>query len=215
MKVIDDLFVDLEKYRTKEELKQYIETIYSKIGDDEELIKLLQLKRGRFKELREELIPLCNYSYSMYARKNSLYRIVIGSQKFDAIEFQKDIKYRIEFTEYHNGKELNHLMKCLHSNNGISGVRGRNFDHSREEFLKGFEENVSKKGNNSYQEMRIIFIISNDAYGWILPDQNEDEFFSKFIDIIKRYSFGSNETYIMKPSSDLIDETGRVISLVK
>jgi hypothetical protein len=215
MSKIDELFIDIEKERTKEELKEYIEFTYSKIRDDEELIKMLQLKKGRFKELREELIPLCNYSYSIYARKNSKYRIVIGNQKYDAIELYNDKEYRIEFTEFHNGSELYHLMKSMHSNNGVGFIGGRDYTESKQEFLKGFEENVRKKVNNTYEEMRIIFLIPNEAYGWVLPEVDEKDFFSELVDIIKQFDFGSNEVYIMKPSSDLIDETGSVMSFVK
>lgn len=44
---------------------------------------------------------------------------------------------------------------------------------------------MRKKVNNTYQNIRIIFSISNDAYAWVLPDYNEEALFSIFINIIK------------------------------
>ncbi len=215
MKLIDELFKSIEEYRTKEELKDYIKLIYEEIASDCELSKLLQLKKGRFKELREELIPLTNYSYSKFAQNGSLYRIVLGNQKYDGIEFYNGVEYKIEFTEFHDGKEMNHLMKDMHSNNGVGRGKGRDFYISKAEFLDGFDKNARRKSENAYDNLKLVFIITNEAYGWILPHHSEEEFYMEIEDIIKKYDFGNNEVFIMRPSQVLLDESGNVITKVK
>ena len=210
-----DLFHNIEIYRTRDELKVYIEKLYSEIRSDKNLIEDLQLRKERFKELREEIIPLSRYSFSKYARLGSFYRVVLGNQQYDAIELFEGVEYFIEFTEYHDGNSLNKRMVSMHKNGGISAAIGVDYHKTKDMFFKGFEENVKKKSEIHYLNTRIVFIISDEVYGLIIRDETLDDYNAQLIEIIKDNNFGNNEVYLMKPSNKLIYDGEDILIKVK
>ncbi|MCJ7986173.1 hypothetical protein MUB16_22900 [Priestia sp. OVL9] len=56
MKKMDELFKDLDVYRTQEEMKQYFEHTQQMIHQNREYIKLARLKKGRFKKFLKSFI---------------------------------------------------------------------------------------------------------------------------------------------------------------
>src|SRR6478609_9225427 len=87
---MDELFKDLDVYRTQEEMKQYFEHTQQMIHQNREYIKLARLKKGRFKKFFEEFYPLYCFSQSSYCPRNSKLKLIIGSQGYDGLILQPD-----------------------------------------------------------------------------------------------------------------------------
>ena len=217
MKEIEEVLFDIEGTRSKEELKDYIDSRYEIVKKDRKLVELLQLKIGLFKKFREELIPISNYSFSSYAKANAKYKLVLGNQKYDGLEMVDDSIGKIEITIYHNGKDENDMMKSMYDNDGIGHIGGRDFFEARKEYLDGFERNVKNKSGKGYSKTKIIFVIENDIYGILRSDIDEDidDVIPILLESIRRYDFGDNEVFLMKPGSSIIDISGNEIILVK
>lgn len=204
---VEKLLEDIEKFRTKEELKTYVIEIHKRISESEELRKLYRERIGKFKQFRQELLPLYIYSQSSYATDSKKFKLVIGNQKYDAIEkLEKGINQKIEFTESFDGLTDKKIMKELNA----KGFACTTFQ-CKKEYMENFEENVKKKSENRYENTKIFFIYSTktDLFD-VISETEIKELQVELIKIIKKYNFEGNEVYLMTLRKDMLGKENEI-----
>ncbi len=168
VKKMDELFKDLDVYRTQEEMKQYFEHTQQMIHQNREYIKLARLKKGRFKKFFEEFYPLYCFSQSSYCPRNSKLKLIIGSQGYDGLILQPDgTEKRIEITSYKDGKlEFEDAQRVNSGNFALPRIQT---EGSVEEYIEKVLENIQKKSKKDYSGASILFVVHTfhyfEAYG--------------------------------------------------
>ena len=140
---MDELFKDLDLYRTQEEMKQYFEHTQQMIHQNKEYIKLARLKKGVSKVF-EEFYPLYCFSQSSYCPRNSKLKLIIGSQGYDGLILQPDgTEKRIEITSYKDGKlEFEDAQRVNSGNFALPRIQT---EGSVEEYIEKVLENIQKE----------------------------------------------------------------------
>lgn len=211
MKIIKELLKELEELRTKDELERYVKEIYETKKRSRELRQFSRLHKAKLKEFWQELIPLYRYTQSRFASNTARYKIIIGNQKYDAIEVEDGNEIKLEFSEFYDGKKYNNKMKEL-NRKGIFTYFS-DYIKDKEDFLKGFNNNVKKKSKKGYCNTRIIFIISLHKHDF-LAEEELPNIKRELISIIKKYDFGTNQVFLMIRISEFLDDMNEGIEQI-
>lgn len=97
---------DLQKPRTPFELRDFIEEIRRATKMDDALRHAAIQKKGLFKQLTEEIMPIKCYALSQYPDNDVRVSPVLGNQGYDAEihDFMGNLVERIEVTIPHDGE---------------------------------------------------------------------------------------------------------------
>lgn len=195
MKTADSLFVELDKWRTLKEMKEYYLKIKNICASDEKYMKMSRIRKGRFKEFLEEFWPLYCFANTTYCADKVKFKLVIGNQGYDAIiedingkqtklEISSYIDGRLEHEE---GKKLNEtrmgIMRSI--NNEVSQV-----------YYSRILENMNKKSKKQYTGIDMLFVVDTSSYFEAL-DYNSGPFVKSLIKNLEQIKFAANNIYLM------------------
>lgn len=96
---------DLIKCRTPSELDEFVKKTIKCAKEDEKERRNGQLKKGNYKKIIDELVPLSIYARFAYTEDYKI-KYVIGSQGYDAVVYDKDGKEveKVEITAPQDGE---------------------------------------------------------------------------------------------------------------
>lgn len=100
---------ELAKKRTPSELKRWVERKMDEIGSTDEGERALRLRKGRAKQLMEEVYPLAIFGFHKFGNTDQiLLQPVVGNQSYDAIVTDLRCKTSprsfVEITQSHEGE---------------------------------------------------------------------------------------------------------------
>jgi hypothetical protein len=116
---------ELSKERSSSELIKWIQNKFAEIAEIEGGKDAVRMRKGRCKELVEEVYPLSIFASKKYGEVDDVYfKPVIGSQNYDAIVRSKDENYKLEITLAHEG-ELEFLRRFMLKERGYAPASGQ------------------------------------------------------------------------------------------
>ena len=199
MKRADDLFSDIEIFRTPEEMKLYFEAKKNIIKNDVEYSEMARLKIGLFKKFLEEFFPLYCLSQSKLCNKDSKLKIIIGNQGYDAIIINPNSnELKFEFTSYIDGKwEYEDAQRM--NNRGYGDIRfndHKDLNNRSLEYLNKILMNVGRKSKKSYNGVNIVFIVNTFDYFEVYNNDSQ-KFINELINEIEPIHFEAEKIYLM------------------
>lgn len=217
MKSGDDLFRDLDKFRTPGEMKKYFNNKKQIINNDMKYTKLARLKKGRFKEFFEEFYPLYCFSQTKYYDDNAKCKIVIGNQNYDAvIKMPNGTEKKIEITsridgkwEYKNAQKLNQQsIGNFRFNDSFSlGERALNY-------LDKIIVNANRKSLKNYNGVSLLFVVDTYDYFEVFNNSSK-QFILTLKDRMSNIEFVAEEVYLLILNNKDIEQINNNIYLIK
>ncbi|WP_238378781.1 hypothetical protein [Halalkalibacillus sediminis] len=199
MNNLDDLFTDLEEYRTPQEMKLYFEKKKQIINNNEKYISIARLKTGKVKKFIEEFYPLYLFSQSRFVDNYAKCKIILGNQGYDASIVQKDdTESFIELTSYIDGKWEYQDAKRLNSR-GYGDIRFgdyKNLNARGNDYLKDVLKNIKKKSLKDYSGISLLFAVDTFDY-FEVYDHSSKPFIKELIKEIKSFKFKADKMYLM------------------
>lgn len=213
----EHLFIDIEEYRTPEEMKDYFEFIYESSRSHAELMEQARLKKGNYKQFLEEFYPLYLYSQSLYCSKLSRMRIVLGNQQYDAIVNLSDGKEeKFEFTSYIDGELEFHDAKKLNER-GFGGIRfnGPNSLEERDqEYIKKIKKNAIKKSTKDYSQVNLMFVVNTFDY-FEVYGRDSNEFIGLLKDELLSIEFKARRLFLLILNNQNVTHIDKNLYLLK
>jgi len=205
--MLEEALKSIEDSRTIIELGDYLGKIYSIIESDVELIRKSRFKVKRLKEYWEELVPLYIYTKNTKPESDSKYKIVVGSQQYDALEINGSMERKIEFTECIDGYVWHKYMEDINEY-GVTRIKIEDVEEEKKRFINRFHELAEKKHSKLYKETDIIFMVSYSSLDFIFTD--EEEFLQELLQILKKMNFGSSQTFLMLRKGHFSEDENKV-----
>lgn len=104
---------DLERPRTQEELRKWVDDLHQSFFQTRESIHALRLNMGLVKQFREEVYPLALFADAFFkGRSDVLFQPVIGSQSYDALLMEASTHHYLEITQAFDGYQ--HHLRMQH-----------------------------------------------------------------------------------------------------
>ncbi|MET3684421.1 hypothetical protein ABID56_002558 [Alkalibacillus flavidus] len=208
VKHLDELFTDLEQYRTAQEMRLYFEEKMKEINDSEELRKIVRLKQGKVKEFVEEFYPLTLFSQSKYFGLNSRGKVVLGNQGYDASIIQQDgTEKKLEITSYIDG-EWEHKDAIRLNERGYGDMRFNDVKSLKERALDNLEKvlaNIRNKSLKDYRGVSLLFVIN--TYDFFEAYNNDSQqFIDKLISEIKNFDFKAERVYLIRLKENTLSQ---------
>ena len=199
MKKADDLFYDLENFRTPSEMEEYFLNKRNIIDADKEYSDFARLKKGLFKKFIEEFYPLYCFSQSRYCKADSQMKIVLGNQGYDAIiQDSSGTENQYEITSYIDGKfEYEDAIRMNES--GIGDIRFKDIldlDSRSLNYLSVVLKNYKKKSEKDYTGVNIIMIVNTFPY-FEVYNNNSRAFVDLLIAKMSEINIKANKGYLM------------------
>ncbi|MBO8168168.1 MAG: hypothetical protein H0Z35_03150 [Thermoanaerobacteraceae bacterium] len=205
------------EFRTPSQMKDYFESKKEAIVADENLTKLVRLKKGIARKFLAEFYPLYCFSQSCYCPDDAMMRVVIGNQGYDAIiRFANGDEKKLEFTEYIYGQEeYQDAIKLNERGYGVIRCGDiRDLDQKCDDYLSKVVSNAKNKSQKDYLGVTLIFIISTfeilDFWG-----RDSKSFIERLIGELRQLQFKANEVYLLVKNTDPVDFIDNNIYKVK
>jgi len=199
MKNADELFSDIEKFRTPFEMKEYFEYIYNAVHSDDDYWNLALVKTGLFKKFLEEYYPLYCFSQSRFCNQNTKLTIVLGNQGFDSIIIDtNNTEHRLEITSYIDGKKDFIDGKMLQER-GYSDVKFSDhlsLDERSYNYLGRILQNLKNKSLKDYSGIDLLFVVSTFSY-YEVYNLSSSKFVNNLIQEIKNINFKCNDIFLL------------------
>ncbi|MEC0249348.1 hypothetical protein P4H65_26565 [Paenibacillus chitinolyticus] len=196
-------------------MKQYFEFVKRNIVQND-LYFLFNSKYRRFKQFKEEFIPLYYFSQSKYCKTDMKMQIIIGNQPYDALIQEKDGTInKFEFTLYEDGKFENYDAKLLEER-GYGSLRFKdnvNFEDRENDYFHQIMKNIIKKSKTDYTDVNII-ICANTFYYFEVFNKSSKPFVDRLIKEIRKIKFTAKSVYLMVYNKDPISKITKNIYLV-
>lgn len=216
MNNIDDLFIDLEEYRTPQEMKLYFEQRVQTINSNEEFRKIARLKTGKVKKFIEEFYPLYLFSQSRFVEEHAKCKVILGNQGYDASIIQEDGTEKfIEMTSYIDGKWEYQDAKRLNSR-GYGDVRFgdyKSLNDRASDYLKDVLKNINKKSLKDYSGVSLLFVVETFDY-FEVYDNSSQPFVNELIKEIQGFEFKADQIYLMVLNNQNVSQIDQNINLV-
>jgi hypothetical protein len=183
---------EIEKVRTFNELKLYIESSNKKINNNEIELRNARLKKGLYKEYREELIPLYIYMKLKYQNENYKARIIVGNQGYDGEIFNNGFIENVEICYPIYGKQQKERAKDINKEHFSFHQVFTNTN----QIISLYLQNAKKKGLRDYSNMTLLFVISTLDCP---PDSKNEinQFISKLRNELKIQRFSAKHVYLI------------------
>lgn len=214
--MIDNVLqIDLEKWRTPKELLDYFGEIRELINTNAEYKEMACLKKGVFKKVSEEFWPLCCFGQSKYCEENTMLRLVLGNQGFDAImkEYNGQEK-RLEFTQFIDGRTERTLAEKMLKGempfrfNDSKCLEERSFNYINDVMINAFHKSVK-----DYCGVDLIICVNTFDYFEVYNNSSKD-FIELLITKLRELSFSADRVFLVVFNSG-IDQIDKNIHAVK
>jgi len=203
----DDVLHDLDKWRTRDELFEYMNKQKEIVHSNRDKWNQSLLKTGRYKNLLEEFWPLCCFSRTRFLSDYTKFRIVLGNQDYDAIAKKDDgtIK-KIEFSSYIDGEteheDAKSLIKTglgiLHDN-AIFTLKKKSLL-----YLDKIIENAKKKSIKDYSGVDLVIVVDTSLY-FEVHNNDPSKFINILLEELREISFKADSVFLMKLSGPIED----------
>ena len=186
----------IEEARSPKNLRKFVtEYISDKNIIPEERHKGI-LKKGLYKELIDELVPLSIFCDLQYG-EDVVVNLIVGSQPYDA-EVKNgygEVIEKIEITTPCDGASNAHDAKEI-VNIGYGGFHVYTPGDDVEKLIPFIRKTCDKKSQKNYEDCNLVISIS-----YLPPDEDfkdiYDEKIEKVIGVIKEFSFRAKKVYLL------------------
>lgn len=212
----DDLFTDLEEYRTAQEMRLYFEEKMKIINENEEFRKIARLKKGKVKKFMEEFYPLCLFSQSRFIGENAKCKIVLGNQGYDVSIIEDGTEKNLEITSYIDGKwEFDDAIRL--NERGYGDIRFNDYKSLNDralEYLEKVLKNIRKKSMKDYSGVSLLFVVDTFDYFEVYNNDSQP-FIDKLINEIKIIEFKAEEVFLIFLKENTLNQIDQNIYLIE
>ncbi|MCK2157718.1 hypothetical protein [Exiguobacterium sp. 17-1] len=211
------LLDDLSQYRNAEEMSTYYKFIIAHAKKDSAVLRLLRLKKGRFKEFCEEFTPAYIFSMSTFFPKDAQLKVVLGNQGYDFLMKRFDgVVEKFEVSSYINGQEDTKISQKL---NEVGRWQSRlssleSLEEKRNIFLEKTKKNIIKKSQKNYDNVTLIFSTTIFTLKHF-PENHEYLLQEKIIEYIKETTFHAKGVYLITDNGDAIEHSAAHMLRIK
>ncbi len=186
---------DLEKWRTKQQMRIFYDEVLNNTEADQTLIKEARLKKDVYKELLEEYRPLLFFCEQYYKDIAITCRYVGSKQTYDA-EIQHDGQVdKIEITMPIDGKRENQRAKELtekHFSMECGDLREK-LDKIKNQVC----EIARKKANKNYEGMFLVIAIPEEILPIAPTHVLGEEFIEKTMKELKSLTYSAQKVFLL------------------
>lgn len=202
-------FDELEKWRTKQEMKDFYNEIIAKTELDEELKAKARIKDKTtlYKQLFEEYYPLMAFAELNYKNVDIECRYVGRITQENNIKYDGEIKYNgeiinIEITGPRDGENENIHMNQLNKSGSydpeISDLKSE-FQRIKDQVI----ECAQKKANKNYEGVQLVICFTESYYCKIDPTKSFSlKVINELIQELKKIQYSSKKVFFLIPSFD-------------
>lgn len=151
---------DLEIPRTATDLRAFVESVRATVHANRTEFESSMAKRGYYKELLDEVEPLCNFAEAAYPPDHRV-QPVLGNQGYDALVFdsQGNEVDKVEFAKPYDGAAAASNARQV-SARGYSDMQICDHTDVLKDLVPFFEDTIKAKSLKDYGGVTLVFTLA-------------------------------------------------------
>jgi hypothetical protein len=198
---------DIQKPRTPSELRAFVEQCVAEGNANPEDLERAFLRKGIYKELRDELSPMARCIHHLYEDTHTI-RPILGNQGFDAEVFDNNGQRvdRIEITVPRDGPlEAAEAKKLVEIGMGIVRVTD---DAALERLVGMLLETCRKKAQKDYGDATLIVAMNWLEAALNVDEEDKEDFHRRVVEDMSKISFKAKRVFLYDGAVDRATQIG-------